>query len=52
MQTINRAIINPAFLGPFMGQPVVMTAGAIAQFRTATPDGKLMAASTATYAPA
>ena len=33
MQHINRAIINPAFVIPYMGVPLVLTAAAIAQFR-------------------
>ena len=33
MQHINRAIINPAFIIPFMGIPLVIGAAAIMQFR-------------------
>ncbi len=51
MQNINRAIINPAFIVPFMGLPVALTAGAIARFRAGdTRRGWLMAGAAATYA--
>ena len=33
MQHINRAIINPAFVIPFMGIPLVLGAAAYTQFR-------------------
>lgn len=51
MQNINRAIINPAFIVPFMGLSVELTAGAIARFRDGdTRRGWLMAGAAATYA--
>lgn len=51
MQNINRAIINPAFIVPFMGLPIGLTAGAIARFRRGdTRQGWLMAGAAATYA--
>ncbi len=34
MQQINRAIINPAFVIPFIGIPVVIGAAAVLQFRS------------------
>ena len=34
MQDINRAIINPAFIVPFMGVPLVLGAASILHFRT------------------
>lgn len=34
MQNINKAIINPAFVIPFMAIPVMLGAAAIVQFRT------------------
>ena len=33
MQTINRAIINPAFIVPFIGTPVVLAAAGILQWQ-------------------
>ncbi|MEM9566102.1 MAG: anthrone oxygenase family protein [Actinomycetota bacterium] len=33
MQHINRAIINPAFIIPFLGMPVLLGAAALLQFR-------------------
>lgn len=33
MQTINRAIINPAFVIPYMGVPLLLAAAAFTQFR-------------------
>jgi len=51
MQDINRAIINPAFIVPFMGLPVQLAAGALARFRDGDPRrGWLMAGAAATYA--
>ena len=50
MQSINRAIITPAFIVPFMGLPIGLTAGAIARFRRGdTRQGWLMAGAAATY---
>lgn len=51
MQSINRAIINPAFIVPFMGLPVGLTKDAISRFRDGdTRRGWLMSAAAATYA--
>ncbi len=51
MQNINRAIINPAFIVPFMGLSVELTSGAISRFREGeTRRGLLMAGAAATYA--
>lgn len=33
MQSINRAIINPAFIGPFMGTPFLLAAAALLEWR-------------------
>ncbi len=50
MQHINQAIINPAFVIPFMGIPLVLGAAAITQFRAGdTRRGWLLAGATATY---
>ncbi len=50
MQHINRAIINPAFVVPFMGIPLVLGGAAILQFRTGDHRrGWLLAGATATY---
>lgn len=50
MQHINRAIINPAFVVPFLGIPVVLGAAAVAQLRAGDQRrGWLLAAATATY---
>ncbi len=51
MQHINRAIINPAFIVPFLGIPLVLGAAAVAQFRVGDHRrGWLLAGATATYA--
>lgn len=50
MQHINRAIINPAFVIPFMGIPLVLGGAAIMQFRAGDQRrGWLLAGATATY---
>ncbi len=50
MQHINRAIINPAFVIPFLGIPVVIGIAAVAQFRAGeTRRGWLLAGAAATY---
>ena len=50
MQDINRAIINPGFIIPFMGIPVVLGGAAIVHFRSGdTRRGWLLAAATLTY---
>lgn len=50
MQHINRAIINPAFVIPFMGIPVVLGVAAFMQFRSGDHrKGWLLAGATATY---
>ena len=50
MQHINRAIINPAFVIPFMGIPIVLGAAAVMQFRVGDHRrGWLLAGATATY---
>ncbi len=50
MQHINRAIINPAFVIPFMGIPLVLGGAAIMQFRAGDHRrGWLLAGATATY---
>jgi uncharacterized membrane protein len=50
MQHINRAIINPAFVVPFMGIPLVLGGAAVMQFRTGDHRrGWLLAGATATY---
>ena len=51
MQNINTAIINPAFVVPFMGIPVVLGVAAVAQFRAGdVRRGWLLAGAAATYA--
>ncbi len=50
MQDINRAIINPAFIIPFMGVPLALGAASILHFRTGdTRRGWLLASATGTY---
>lgn len=50
MQDINRAIINPAFIVPFMGIPVALAVGSVAQFRAGDARrGWLLAGAAATY---
>ncbi len=50
MQNINKAIINPAFIIPFMGIPIVLGVAAILQFRAGdSRRGWLLAGATATY---
>lgn len=50
MQDINRAIINPAFIVPFMGVPLALGAASILHFRTGdTRRGWLLASATGTY---
>lgn len=50
MQQINRAIINPAFVIPFMGIPLVLGAAAYTQFRAGdTRRGWLLVGATASY---
>ena len=50
MQHINRAIINPAFIVPFVGIPVVLGGAAIVQFRSGdVRRGWLLAGAAATY---
>lgn len=50
MQDINRAIINPGFIIPFMGIPLVLGGAAIVHFRAGdTRRGWLLAAATLTY---
>ncbi|MFW2332906.1 DUF1772 domain-containing protein [Ilumatobacter sp.] len=50
MQHINRAIVNPAFIIPFMGIPLVLGGAAIMQFRSGDHRrGWLLAGATATY---
>ena len=50
MQHINRAIINPAFVVPFMGIPLVLGGAAVLQFRAGEHRrGWLLAGATATY---
>lgn len=50
MQHINRAIINPAFVIPFMGIPLVLGGAAVMQFRAGDHRrGWLLAGATATY---
>jgi len=51
MQHINKAIINPAFVIPFMAIPMVLGAAAIAQFRAGDQRrGWLLASAATTYA--
>lgn len=50
MQDINRAIINPLFVVPFMGIPLVLGIASYLQFRAGdTRRGWLLAGATATY---
>ena len=50
MQHINRAIINPAFIVPFVGIPVVVGAAAVLQFRAGDARrGWLLVGSAVTY---
>lgn len=50
MQHINRAIINPAFILPFLGVPAVLGAAAYLQHRTGNPRrAGLLAGAAATY---
>ena len=50
MQHINRAIINPAFIVPFVGIPVVVVVAAVLQFRAGDARrGWLLVGSSATY---
>lgn len=50
MQHINRAIINPAFIIPFMGVPLVLGGAAVMQFRAGDHRrGWLLVGATATY---
>lgn len=50
MQNINRAIINPLFLIPFLGIPVILAAATVSQFRAGdTRRGWYLASATAVY---
>ncbi len=50
MQTINRAIINPGFIIPFLGTPFVLAAAAILQWRAGeTRRGALLFAAAGSY---
>ncbi len=50
MQSINRAIINPAFIIPFMGIPALLAGAAAVQFRAGdTRRGWLLTGATVTY---
>lgn len=50
MQNINRAIINPGFIVPFMGIPVVLAGASVVHFRSGdTRRGWLLAGAAATY---
>jgi uncharacterized membrane protein len=50
MQHINRAIINPAFVVPFLGIPLVLAGAAVVQFRAGDARrGWLLVGATATY---
>lgn len=50
MQHINQAIINPAFVIPFMGIPLLLGAAALTQFRAGdTRRGWLLSAATVSY---
>lgn len=50
MQHINRAIINPAFVVPFMGIPLVLGGAAVMQFRAGDHRrGSLLAGAAITY---
>jgi len=50
MQHINRAIINPAFIVPFMGIPLILAGAAVMQFRAGDHRrGWLLTGATVTY---
>lgn len=50
MQSINKSIINPAFIVPYMGIPLVLAGAAVVQFRTGdNRRGWILAGATATY---
>jgi uncharacterized membrane protein len=50
MQNINKAIINPAFILPFLGIPALLAGAAIVQFRSGdSRRGWLLAGAAATY---
>ena len=50
MQSINKAIINPAFIIPFMGIPALLGGAAFVQFRAGdTRRGWLLAGAACTY---
>jgi uncharacterized membrane protein len=50
MQDINRAIINPAFIIPFMGIPVILGVASVAHFRSGdTRRGWLLAGAAGAY---
>lgn len=50
MQSINRAIINPAFILPYMGVPALLAGASILQFRAGdNRRGMLLAGAAATY---
>ena len=50
MQNVNKAIINPAFIIPFMGIPVVLGGAALVQFRAGdSRRGWLLVAAAASY---
>lgn len=50
MQSINRAIINPAFIIPFLGIPALLAGASVVQFRAGDHRrGWLLAGATATY---
>ncbi len=50
MQDINRAIINPAFIIPFMGVPLVLAGASFLSFRAGDARrGWLLASATGTY---
>lgn len=50
MQRINRTIINPAFIIPFMGTPLALTAASVLHLRSGDAQrGWLLAGATGTY---
>ena len=50
MQRINRAIINPGFIGPFLGIPIVIVVAAVLQFRSGDARrGWLLVSAAVTY---
>jgi len=50
MQNINKAIINPAFVIPFLGIPAILAGAAVVQFRTGdNRRGVLLTGAAATY---